>query len=181
MTKERINQEYFAWMYDLVCEKQRRRSWRKLLLFLHEHEFVYILDMDANRANDGVDLRSRFFACKRNCDRLDMEAFMADRPCSILEMMVALAVRCEEHIMFDPSIGDRTGVWFWSMIQNLGLSAMDDTMFDEAFTERILTKFLKREYEPDGEGGLFLVEHPRKDLRTVEIWYQMMGYLYELV
>ena len=41
-------------------------------------------------------------------------------------MMIALAIRCEEHIMDDPDAGDRTGQWFWSMLVSLGLGSMDE-------------------------------------------------------
>lgn len=40
-----------------------------------------------------------------------------------LEMIIALAIRLEEHIMDDPDIGNRTGQWFWDMIVSLGLGS----------------------------------------------------------
>ena len=92
-------------------------------------------------------------------------------------MMVALAIRCEENIMDDPSYGNRTGQWFWGMIVNLGLGFMTDSRFDEKFVDDVIFRFLNREYEPDGKGGLFTVRNCKYDLRTVEIWYQMCWYL----
>ena len=41
--------------------------------------------------------------------------------------------------------------------------------------------FLNRQYEADGRGGLFIVRNSRFDLRTVEIWYQAMWYLDEVL
>ena len=96
-------------------------------------------------------------------------------------MMIALAIRCEEHIMDDPDIGNRTGQWFWNMIVNLGLGSMTDAKFDENYTNMVIERFLNREYERNGDGGLFTVKHSRRDLRTVEIWYQMCWYLDEIV
>ena len=39
--------------------------------------------------------------------------------CSVLEMMVALAICCEETYMDNPNIGNRTGQWFWNMVKNI--------------------------------------------------------------
>ena len=96
-------------------------------------------------------------------------------------MMVALAIRCEEHIMGDQDIGDRTGLWFWGMIENLGLLSMTDTAFNKRRVDEIIDIFLNREYKRNGEGGLFTVKNHRDDLRTVEIWYQLMWYLNEIM
>jgi hypothetical protein len=92
-------------------------------------------------------------------------------------MMVALAIECEVTIMDDPNIGDRTGQWFWGMIVNLGLGSMTDYKFDDIYVEGVVRRFLDREYEPNGKGGLFTVKNCRYDLRTVEIWNQMCWYL----
>jgi hypothetical protein len=91
--------------------------------------------------------------------------------------MVALSMRCEEQIMNDPNVGDRTGQWFWNMIVNLGLGGMDDRRFDESYADEVLDRFMNREYAPDGKGGLFTIENRREDMRSMEIWYQMNHYL----
>jgi hypothetical protein len=136
--------------------------------------FRYSIANDENRADDGINLRSRFiFDCSYNNSVLGY----LDGPCSVLEMLVALAHRCEEQIMDDPDIGDRTGQWFWMMIKNLGLESMTDDQFDEEFVNERVSIFLDREYESNGEGGLFVLDNCRYDLRTVEIWYQMCWYL----
>ena len=92
-------------------------------------------------------------------------------------MMVALAIRCEETIMDDPQVGSRTGQWFWGMINNLGLGAMIDEKFDKNYVKEIVDRFLNRDYEPDGRGGLFTIRHCEDDLRNVEIWNQLCWYL----
>ena len=79
--------------------------------------------------------------------------------------------------MDDPSVGDRTGQWFWKMVVNLGLGSMTDSKFNLEEAESIITRFLNREYEPDGRGGLFTVRNCECDLRDVEIWVQMMWFL----
>jgi hypothetical protein len=179
MTRNELNNEYFEWMYQLVYNN-RRLSYRKLLSYLHNVEFIYIIGMDGNRAEDGIDLRYRF-GYEQGYDSQTISTFLDNRPCSVLEMLIALAIRCEEHIMDDPDIGNRTGQWFWNMIINLGLGSMDDSKFDENYVEDVVSRFLDRKYKRNGEGGLFTVEHFKNDLRTVEIWYQMCWYLDEVL
>ena len=110
-------------------------------------------------------------------DKIDAEFHGV--PCSMLEMMVALAVRIEEHIMEDSSAGNRVGQWFWNMVVSLGLAAMDDGRFHEDRADYILDRFERRDYEYNGAGGLFTVNHPTEDMRRLDIWYQLMHYLQE--
>lgn len=181
MTLDILNDEYFEWMCKLVRDTKltRRLSYRKLLKYLYDREFEYTIELDGNRAEDGTDLRYRFSYDYKRIGPTVI-GYLDDGPCSILEMMVALAIRCEEHIMDDPEIGDRTGHWFWGMIENLGLKSMDDRNFNERYVEGVVDRFLNREYEDDGKGGLFTVKHCDLDLRTVDIWYQMCWYLNEI-
>ena len=171
MTRAKIEREYFDWMYDLVTRDRFNKSisFRRLLLYLHEIEFTYIITKDANIAEDGIDLRYRY-AYEQN---EDVESYLLG-PCSVLEMMIALVLRCEETIMDDPELGDRTGQWFWEMVANLGLAGMTDDIFDEDEVEDKIAIFLNREYAPDGRGGLFYIRDCERDLRRVEIWHQML-------
>ena len=156
----------------------RGLSWRQLFRLLHETEFIYILEMDGNRADDGIDLRYRF-AFDSGYNERTIDEVIGDEPCSILEMMVALAQRCEEHITDDPDSGNRTGKWFFEMIESLGLLDMDDGHFEKVIAADILNRFMRREYRPDGRGGLFTISDSEHDMREAEIWYQMMWYLNE--
>ena len=88
--------EYFEWICHLVCDEQftKRLSYTKLLLRLFETDFNYILPRDGNRYEDGIDLRYRFGYENGLEDQL-IARDLDDKPCSVLEMMVALALRCE--------------------------------------------------------------------------------------
>lgn len=176
MAYDVLTTEYFNWMRSIVCSNSKYSSFRKLFDYLYDREFVYYIEMDENRAVDGKDLRYRFTYEKKYA-RDEIAKILENKPCSVLEMMIALAIRCEEHIMDDPEIGVRTGTWFWNMIDNLGLRHMTDSRFNKKEVEKIIDRLLNREYERDGEGGLFTVKNCRYDLRTVEIWYQMCWYL----
>lgn len=171
---EKVRKEYFEWMYDLVCYGRFAEAiaYRRLFELLHRTEFVYFIPHDENRAEDGISLRYHY-CVSHECE--DLEQYL-DGPCSILEMMVALAIR-EEHIMSDPDRGDRTAQWFWTMISSLGLSGMTDYNFDEEFVNDSVAKFLNREYSPDGKGGLFTIRKWKRDARTAEIWHQLLAYL----
>lgn len=181
MTENELQKVYFNWMYQLVCEPQYTGglSYRELLFYLHERDFIVLMERDMNRAEDGVDLRYRF-GYEENIPDVDIANALDIRPCSVLEMMVSLSIRCES-IMSDPDIGDRTGKWFWEMLSSLELDDMDDSSFSWEDAEYILELFLKREYCRDGRGGLFTIENCKRDLRDVEIWYQMGWHLNELI
>lgn len=173
--EDRINDEYFEWLCGIIDSERysKQVSYRKLLTHLHLIEFTWLIRNDENRADDGIQLRRRF-ALQR--DDIRLQRYL-NGPCSVLEMMTGLALRCEECIMDDPQLGDRTGQWFWGMINNLGLSSMRDSKFDRDYVDDVIARFLNREYEPDGRGGLFTVRHCDYDLRTVEIWSQLSWYL----
>lgn len=178
MTQDALIDEYFEWMYRTVCPNRytRRRSYRKLLMRLFDIEFTYIIGMDSNRAGDGIDLRYRF-GREFGCSDPEIATYLDDRSCSVLEMMVALAIRCEEHILGDVDIGDRTGEWFWIMIDSLGLRDMNDRNFNRKYVDEVIDIFLNREYGRDGNGGLFFIEDCPRDLRHMEIYYQMCWYI----
>ena len=171
--------EYFEWLYDLVCGQRfsKHISYRKLLMQLHDMEFTYLIPMDENRAADGEELRYRFARHRVHEDLVEEIVDELSGPCSVLEMMIALAVKCEEYFMDNPNYGDRTAQWFWGMINNLGLGSMTDDQFNKRRVVSAIEALLRREYAPDGRGGLFTVKHCEYDLREVEIWRQLCWYL----
>lgn len=185
MTRDEVINEYFEWMCQLVSGRPyfKRETYRKLLSLLHSIDFTYTIEMDGNRADDGINLRYHF-GYERGYEDYIIASYLDDRPCSVLEMMVALAKRCEESIMDDPAKGDRTGQWFWGMIENLGIIGCFDRNFDLGTKDYVRDRidiFLNREYGSNGNGGLFTVNHAKRDLRTVEIWYQLNWYLNEFI
>jgi len=177
MEKSKLIKEYVDWLYSFVDDDQHKRGhYTKLVRHLHNVDFYYKNPRDANRAQDGLDLRYRF-CCEKHYDDRIIASVLDVVPCSVLEMLVGLSDRCEEHIMDDVDVGNRTGKWFWIMMSNLGLDKMTDSKYNEAFVDNALKMFMDRTYAWNGKGGLFTLKHSRKDLRTVEIWYQLMWYL----
>lgn len=176
MTQCDILNHYFEWLCRLVCADQLAApvSYRKLLMRLHNTQFYYSISKDADRAAAGVDLRWRF-VCENNYPVRVLDEL--EGPCSVLEMMIALAIHCEEHIMDDTGYGDRTGQWFWGMVTNLGLGSMSDNKYDPMYIDDVIIRFLDRKYDPDGKGGLFRIKNCEHDLRRVEIFHQLCWYL----
>lgn len=174
--RNNIENKYFEWMYTTVCGDYNTsgpHSFRELMLYLHSVTFTFTNRRDINRAKDGEDLRYRF-AYDTGCANADS---YLEGPCSVLEMMIALAIRCEEGYMDNPKYGNRTRQWFWRMIASLGLNGMTDSNFDREEAEKIVLRFLSRKYEPNGKGGLFTIKKHEGDVRKLEIWDQMCAYL----
>ena len=174
MTRDEIEMknDYFEWMCSLIASDKRDR---RLLMNLHDVAFAYILPMDSNRAEDGIELRYRF-GRENGYDERIVATYLDDRDCSVLEMMIALAIRCED-IMYDPDTGDKTARWFWVMIDSLGLTNMTGERYNKQYVDATIDILLNREYKRNGEGGLFTVENCDVDMRSIEIWYQMSKYL----
>lgn len=183
MTRTAICSRYFNWLSDKICgwRHSPQYSYGKLLRRLHDTDFRYSIPRDRNRADDGMELRYRFALAQGYEDSPEIILDALDGPCSVFEMMVALAIRCEEDYMDDPLVGDRTCQWFWNMIVSLGLGAMYDLRYNESFVDETIDRFLDRDYEPNGKGGLFTIKHGTEDMRYLEIEYQLFRYLNNLV
>ena len=136
--------------------------------------------MDMNRADDGTDLRYRF-AYENDIDYRLVSDELDNRQCSVLEMMAALALRCEENIMHDPSKGDRTSKWFHDRLDSMGLTDMTDDNYDSGHVSRAVGIMLSRSYKRNGKGGLFTVRDNFRDMRKIEIWNQMCLYMDEIL
>lgn len=177
MKEHELVNDYFEWMYRLVCgEGGRNLSFRKLLMRLYDLDYQYTLPMDENRWTDGVQLRYRY-GREHNIPDYVISSELDTRPCSMLEMMLALSLRCEETIMIDDHFGDRTGQWFWNMISSLGLGGETDRNFRASHVDAVVDRFNNRRYSPNGEGGLFRVNDRNINLLNMDIWYQMQAYI----
>lgn len=194
MEERRNGKAYRQWLMDRVG-MQRHTT---LFHILYETEFTWLHPLDENRAEDGINLRyiytqNEFDSAGLNVgrDRLGHEyrSTMEDFPCSVLEMLLALAMDIENSIMYDPPEGDRTEQWFWMMLENVGLARFDDRYFRgmppnerQAVCNTIsgvLLRFMDRKYDRNGNGGLFPIREPRSDQREEDLWYQANEYAIE--
>lgn len=172
-----LDDDYLVWLYSQVGSVDVRnlaKSYWKLMRFLYSKEFTWSkkIAKDANRASDGIDLRHEFF----RQTNAKMDKNWLQMPCSVLEMMIAMSWKME----FDSTNGETQADWFWQMIDNLGLSDCNDAHpGDEAVLNVIINKLLRRDYAPNGAGGLFPLNNPSQDQREVELFYQAEAYLQE--
>lgn len=168
---------YFSWLVGLVYKKSaeaRLSTHGKLLRYLFEKPFIVRVPLDQNRLGDGASLRWVFYKETGIEDPIQDDDY-----CSMLEMMVALANRCECDIMANDTYGDRTKIWFWSMVKSLGLADQTDDIFDESYCDGVIERFLKGEYGYDGTGGLFELQCPHYDIHNTELWMQLQWFLKE--
>lgn len=167
-----VYSDYYIFLLEKVgLMESEMRAYSFLFHKLFNTEFKWTIDKDENRAADGEDLRREF--------EEDVGGLTDDYdPCNMLEMMVALACRCESDIM-GVADEDNTRQWFWDMLDNLGLSYYDNSRYNPVAVERILNRLIFRRYDKTGKGGLFPLHNPKSDQREVEIWYQMGSWLNE--
>lgn len=170
---------YFKWLINIVDDVEKTEY---LLVYkmLFDKEFYAVIDMDENRAKDGVELRTKFI------DHLGGNRPPGEitpiGPCRCLEMMVALAIEIENQV--GDSRKERTDkIWMKYMIENLGLSRYKDSVFYKLAEfdkiSRIIDNFVDREYDKSGFGGLWPLNNPTKNQRKVEIWYQFLAWYRE--
>ena len=131
--------------------------------------------MDENRAKDGINLRNRF-SDLYSLSGDQMREIFGEKPCSMLEMMIALAIRIEDDFMGTESTNN-TSRWFWSMIFSMGLQFQKDGNFDEDRVHSIIMQFIDHRYGQDGRGSLFHVPIHGVDFRSLQIWDQMNYWL----
>lgn len=174
---------YFEWLYEQVADLDttdpRHTHWQ-LMRRLYCTEFKPYVANDDNRAQDGLELRDLFSFEEGEF----FDPHWDTLPCSIFEMLIALARRME----FEG--GRSVEHWFWVFMNNMtntnsGWSDQVWNMNPRYANLRIdtMTNTLnERLYSENGEGGgLFPLKDPPEDQRGVELWYQMAAYLREEV
>lgn len=163
-----INDDYYAWLLDKVDALHgEHENYLLLMQYLYTNDFRYVLSMDANRAKGGLSLRS-IYAMSAGVYLEDVK----DGPCSILEMLVALA---DNMYMYTD---EPTSKWFWEMIENLGLMIYDDNNYNENYISQKINAWMDRNFDMSGHGSIFpLPEEIDIDSRSMEIWNQMNKYL----
>jgi hypothetical protein len=158
---------YFDWLCHLVYSGNHE----KLLDLLFRKEFVWFVPNDDNRAVDGKDLRREFLEATNQEGTPDFLLI----GCSMLELLIGLSRR----LAFEADGMPRD--WFWLLMKNVSLSKFtDDKPLPVDRVDDILERIIWRTYNPDGIGGLFPRSNPEEDQRTVELWYQMSGYLLDI-
>lgn len=176
-TEAPLDNLYLEWLYtSFIGAKSNRnpeKSYWVLAKQLYSTPFTWSIADDANRAERGKELRQDFI---RECDIEDIEINWLQIECSVLEMLASLACRASFEVLGEP------GDWFWKFISNLGLDDYNDAVYsDDVMKEvdAVVCRWLDREYDENGVGGIFPRTNAAQDQRHVNIWYQLQGYLLE--
>lgn len=166
--------EYGLWLLHKVGFRHLkiRKKYKKLMEVLHEAPFESYVEHDENREADGIELRIDFI----NDTGIFIQTY--NPPCSLLEMLVAFAIRIDDEYIGDPSQESPENI-FWKMLCNLGLDQFDDRHFNEQQVKKILGVWILRVFEPDGKRSIFPLRDPRSDQRQCDLWTQMISYVNE--
>ena len=176
-TNEKARQLYLDWLCDTVLGSDKNR--RGLLLYLMEEPFIALVKYDSGKQKDALYLREQFYkyAGKDASDGLD------ELEPSVLEVLAVLSVNASE--LLDglvPKKNNDPELYFWTFIDNLGLlSAWTlDGRFDSSQrkrAEKIVRKWLRREYGNDGKGSIFPGDYvsirPKVELPKCDVWHQL--------
>lgn len=169
-----LDEEYFAWLYSHIGSwenKNLNKTYVKLCKLLHSREFVWVIERDQNRAEDGKQLR-RDFISETNFPF--SKSWMNEKPCTFFELLVSLSTKME----FDG--GRSQPEWFVEILKNLELEEFTDAKPPRpGVVDPILRRVITRKYDFNGYGGLFPLSNPVRDQRDVELIYQAEAYLLE--
>lgn len=153
---------------DLVDISRPGSSYCKIGVLMHQIEFKVIVPQDDNRLHDGLELRQRF-------------NHFSKQGISFFEVLVALSLR------FEGIVGthkrDDSSLRFRVLLNNMDLTPYrDDIFYDKESLEFAVStaanRVMYRQYERDGtKGGLFPIPGTRKNIKNLELWYQMMAYI----
>lgn len=176
---ERLRKLYFSWLLNYVCEdKAQFNRYSFVLHQLYSKYFRFVNEMDENLIEWALYLREDFYESSPTVQKMIDIYGKMEEDCSILEIMVSLAVNCEEKIMTNGT-ENRTSLWFWSMFDSLGLTYYENSRYERREVSDILDRFLNLDYAEDGKGGLFTLKNCDKNVTEIDIWMQMNEWLIE--
>lgn len=170
---------YFNWLCILIGIDSRTsgRNYGLLARALHSMEFRAKIPADKNRGMDGMQLRVEFMQQHGPYGSATNRG-----PCTMLEFFIALAKRMS-FLMNGNSSRHHTEYYFWKMMSNLRLEKLTDDRWEyingDFFIEDAVLRVQERQYDTNGNGGIFPLRNPIEDQRYVEIWYQMQAWLGE--
>lgn len=172
---EPLDELYLKWLYTQIASprlKNPERTYWNLAKQMFTKRFVWIVPNDDNRQEEGKELRIEFLT--------DLEIPTADPnwldiECSFLEMLVSLSRRLA--FLAD---GEVRG-WVNQLLDNLDIRASDAQYNNRVaqIVDETMDRVIWRQYDYNGNGGLFPLQNPREDQTQVELWYQLNAYLNE--
>lgn len=169
--------QYNQWLLEKIHGYDTQYSdFSKLLDLLSSIDYVYYAyhnGSDKDRYRDGLNLRNIY---SESTDDFYILSWAQD--CSVLEMLIALAIKIDFGIMGIPN-KDNAYYWFWLMLENLGLIKFSDKKFDEHDARKIISDWLYRDIDFNGSGGIFPLKISETDQRNESTWSQLNYYINE--
>lgn len=168
------DEKYFQWLMSFVdIDAPLPPSEKHTLLAqqLHETPYEWYIEMDSNRALDGVDMRYDF------AESIDVDLRSVPlNGSSLLEVLVALALKAA--YLSDGLIYlDTPQKWMEEMLTNVGLYEYTDDSYDpKAVTKisrQIMVKTLRSKSNYIFPKSIFTDD----ELYNHELWYQLNYYI----
>lgn len=169
--------QYLIWK----CKLEKEKRMAPVFEILNDIPFRYTLKRDENRLGDGLFLRNDkngFKIPDEFMDDIDILEEFDTRSPSVMEVLVALAIRVDNEIIGDPA-DPHPEEFFMEMIKNLGLDRLRKGCHKEHEIIKIIQIWINREFESNGRGSPFPVRYDHRDQRDLEIWDQMNSYVCE--
>ena len=187
-----LHKDYFDWLCKLVGADELGpfRQYTDLLVRLFQTNFDPVRVFDSNRAVNGKYLRYYFDSNKDDFASNDPSPYhnkgnfyneTQDIPCSILEMLIGFAKDIDVQYLY--STNCRLIIWFWIMIESLGLANKIDGYWDNHSdcdeVDWILRAFNLDAYELTPEGDyrptvlLFPIRNVKGYQQVHNLWEQM--------
>lgn len=164
-------EDYFVWLLEHQLNwKHGWRRYEELLRYLFDTPFRFCMAKDKNRVGDGLYLRVRFM------DNTGLD-ISDQNDCSVLEMLIALAIRMDAEYVGDPGNPDPLNL-FLDFLDNLEILYING-LFHKEEVENKINLWMDRKYRYNGDGGIFPLGDPMQDQRDIEIWRQMYAYITE--
>lgn len=194
-----IKKSYFNYLLAIITDQNHDalNEYEKLCTLLHNTPYVVMNPMDENRVRDVDALRDKWLDNARVKDehlRMEYAKDINNDSVSMLEMLIALAIRVNDYILADPTKPELPANLFWNFIDNLveygsfgtkyhtaAEILKDDTWCDFASDTMAacLNRVNTRTYHSDGTGGLFPLRNPKINQRKEELWTCCVAYINE--
>lgn len=138
MNKESYIKLYYDWLTELIDLDDKVNLYEHLLEHLFNVDFIWLesIPLDRNRAVDGLGLRKAYAKLLGPTGGDIFLNILNNKPCSMLEMLVAFADRLTGIVTIGKS------EFFWMFIDNLGLGWATEYDFDRDIVNDILHDFM---------------------------------------
>lgn len=188
-----LHQDYFEWLCKIVGADPLGPfcNYSHLLTRLFQTDFKIVREFDNNRAVNGKYLRYYYDSNRYDFATNEQSPYHGNGdfyyqnqnfPCSVLEMMIALAKDIDIQYLYSNNC--RLLIWFWIMIESMGLADKKDGYWDHE-NERndvdwILRAFNLDAYELTQDGDyrptvlLFPIRNVEGYQQIHNLWEQMI-------